>query len=67
MSLMSLKLWTLADLAGPLSVLLALQLVLALLFAIYSCFQVLGRKRGSGVAGFSSVLVSARRRPQWSI
>jgi ESS family glutamate:Na+ symporter len=54
MSLMSMKLWTLADLAGPLSVLLVLQLVLAVLFAIYICFRVLGRSYDAAVvsAGF---------------
>jgi ESS family glutamate:Na+ symporter len=54
MSLMSMKLWTLADLAGPLSVLLALQLVLAVLFAIYICFRALGRSYDAAVvsAGF---------------
>ena len=54
MSLMSMKLWTLADLAGPLSVLLALQLVLAVLFAVYVCFRALGRSYDAAVvsAGF---------------
>lgn len=53
MSLMSTKLWTLADLAGPLSALLALQLVLAVLFAVV-CFRVLGRNYDAAVisAGF---------------
>ncbi|MCA1406486.1 sodium/glutamate symporter [Ensifer sp. IC3342] len=54
MSLMSMKLWTLVDLAGPLSVLLALQLVLAVFFAIYICFRALGRSYDAAVvtAGF---------------
>lgn len=54
MSLMSMKLWTLADLAGPLSVLLALQLMLAVLFAVFVCFSVLGRSYDAAVvsAGF---------------
>lgn len=53
MSLMSTKLWTLADLAGPLSALLALQLVLVVLFAAV-CFRVLGRNYDAAVvsAGF---------------
>jgi glutamate:Na+ symporter, ESS family len=53
MSLMSTKLWTLADLAGPLSALLALQLVLAVLFA-FVCFRLLGRNYDAAVvsAGF---------------
>jgi ESS family glutamate:Na+ symporter len=49
MSLMSMKLWTLADLAGPISVLLALQLVLAVLFALYICFPLLGRNYDAAV------------------
>jgi ESS family glutamate:Na+ symporter len=52
MSLMSMKLWTLADLAGPLTVLLALQLALALAFAMYVCFWALGR-------GYDAAVVSA--------
>jgi ESS family glutamate:Na+ symporter len=54
MSLMSMQLWTLLDLAGPLSVLLALQLVLAVLFAVYVCFPALGRSYDAAVvsAGF---------------
>jgi ESS family glutamate:Na+ symporter len=54
MSLMSMKLWTLADFAGPLAVLLVLQHVLAVLFAIYVCFRVLGRNYDAAVisAGF---------------
>jgi ESS family glutamate:Na+ symporter len=49
MSLMSMKLWTLAGLAGPLAILLALQLVLAVLFAIYVCFRGLGRSYDAAV------------------
>ena len=54
MSLMSMKLWTLADLAGPLTVLLALQLLLAVLFAVFICFRALGRNYDAAVvsAGF---------------
>jgi ESS family glutamate:Na+ symporter len=54
MSLMSMKLWTLADLAGPLSLLLTLQLVLALLFAVHICFRALGGSYDAAVtsAGF---------------
>ncbi|NOJ39116.1 sodium/glutamate symporter [Bradyrhizobium australiense] len=53
MSLMSTKLWTLAELAGPLSALLTLQLVLAMLFAVV-CFWLLGRNYDAAVvsAGF---------------
>jgi ESS family glutamate:Na+ symporter len=54
MSLMSMKLWTLADFAGPLAILLALQLALAVLFAIYVCFRALGSSYDAAVvsAGF---------------
>jgi len=54
MSLMSMKLWTLAELAGPISALLALQLLLAVLFAIFVCFRLLGRSYDAAVmsAGF---------------
>jgi ESS family glutamate:Na+ symporter len=54
MSLMSMKLWALGGLAGPLVVLLALQLALAVLFAVCVCFRVLGRGYDAAViaAGF---------------
>jgi glutamate:Na+ symporter, ESS family len=54
MSLMSMQLWALADLAGPLFVELSLQLVLALLFALLVVFRVLGRNYDAAVisAGF---------------
>ncbi|MET1083840.1 MAG: sodium/glutamate symporter [Burkholderiales bacterium] len=54
MSLMSMQLWALADLAGPLFVLLGLQLVAALLFALFVLFRVLGRNYDAAVisAGF---------------
>ena len=51
MSLMSMQLWTLAALAGPLAVLLGLQLILAVLFAIYICFPAIGR-------GYDAAVVS---------
>ncbi len=54
MSLMSMQLWALADLAGPLFAELSLQLVLALLFALLVVFRVLGRNYDAAVisAGF---------------
>lgn len=54
MSLMSMQLWTLAALAGPLAVLLAVQLILAIGFAIFGCFVLLGRNYDAAVvsAGF---------------
>lgn len=53
MSLMSMKLWTLGALAGPLAALLAVQLILAILFAAV-CFRLLGRNYDAAVisAGF---------------
>ena len=66
MSLMSMKLWTLAGLGGPLTVLLVLQLALAVLFAIFICFRSLGRTYDAVVvSGASWVSPSARRQPQW--
>lgn len=54
MSLMSMQLWTLADLAGPIVVLLAVQAALIVLFAIFVTFRVLGRTYDAAVicAGF---------------
>jgi ESS family glutamate:Na+ symporter len=54
MSLMSMQLWTLAELAGPLALLLALQLVLAILVAVFVCFPLLGANYDAAVvsAGF---------------
>ena len=54
MSLMSMQLWALADLAGPLIVLLVVQAVLAVLFAVFVVFRALGRTYDGAVicAGF---------------
>jgi ESS family glutamate:Na+ symporter len=54
MSLMSMRLWALGGLAGPLAALLALQLGLAVLFAVFVCFRALGRSYDAAVmtAGF---------------
>jgi len=54
MSLMSMKLWTLASLAGSIALLLAVQLALAVLFAVYVCFRALGKSYDAAVmsAGF---------------
>jgi glutamate:Na+ symporter, ESS family len=49
MSLMNMKLWTLVGLAGPLAILLALQLALAILFAIHLCFPALRRSYDAAV------------------
>jgi ESS family glutamate:Na+ symporter len=54
MSLMSLQLWALADLAGPLFALLGLQVALIIVFALIGLFPVLGRNYDAAVicAGF---------------
>jgi ESS family glutamate:Na+ symporter len=52
MSLMSMKLWTLGDFAGPLAVLLALQVLLIVVFAVFICFRALG-------GGYDAAVVSA--------
>lgn len=58
MSLMSLQLWTLAGLAGPMLVILALQVVVAMVFIIYILFPLMGRDYeaavlGAGFGGFA--------------
>lgn len=61
MSLMSMQLWLLADLAGPIFVLLVLQLVLAVLFAVFVLFRILGRTYDAAVicSGFMGVSLGA--------
>lgn len=58
MSLMSLQLWTIAGLAGPMMLILAAQIVGAGLFIIFVLFPVMGRDYnasvlGAGFAGFA--------------
>ncbi|WP_269583503.1 sodium/glutamate symporter [Roseibium sp. Sym1] len=58
MSLMSLQLWTLAGLAGPMLLILFLQIVVAGLFIILAVFPLMGRDYnaavlGAGFAGFA--------------
>jgi glutamate:Na+ symporter, ESS family len=58
MSLMSLQLWTIAGLAGPMMLILATQVVVAAVFIIYIVFPMMGRNYnaavlGSGFAGFA--------------
>ncbi|MEJ8473457.1 sodium/glutamate symporter [Roseibium algae] len=58
MSLMSLQLWTIAGLAGPMLIILVAQVVGAGLFIIYVLFPVMGRDYeaavlGAGFAGFA--------------
>ncbi len=54
MSLMSMQLWTLAEFAGPLALLLGLQTLAAVLFAVVVLFPLLGRGYDAAVtaAGF---------------
>ena len=54
MSLMSLQLWTLAELAGPLLTILAVQFVVAIAIILFVVFPLLGRNFDSAVicAGF---------------
>jgi ESS family glutamate:Na+ symporter len=54
MSLMSMQLWALVNLAGPLFLLLALQVALAVAFAMFAIFRLLGRSYDAAVvcAGF---------------
>lgn len=61
MSLMSMQLWTLVDLAGPVFTILALQLLLAVLVAIFILFPAMGRDYNAAVvcAGFSGVTLGA--------
>jgi len=58
MSLMSMQLWSIADLAGPLLTLLALQAVATVLFILFVLFPLMGRNYlatvlSAGFAGFS--------------
>ncbi|MEM9168864.1 MAG: sodium/glutamate symporter [Pseudomonadota bacterium] len=58
MSLMGMQLWTIADLAGPLVVILGLQAIMAVAFVLFVLFVAMGRGYlaavlGAGFAGFS--------------
>lgn len=58
MSLMSMKLWTLAGLAGPLFAVLALQVVLTVAFSVFVLFPAMGSNYraavlGAGFGGFA--------------
>ena len=61
MSLMSLQLWNLAEVAGPILGILGAQLVVAFLFARYIIFQVMGRDYEAAVicSGFSGFSLGA--------
>lgn len=49
MALMSLKLWELADLAGPLVIILGVQTIVMILFAYFATFKVMGSNYDSAV------------------
>ena len=57
MSLMSLQLWTLIDLAAPIFTILATQFVIALVITIYVIFPAMGRNYNAAVvcAGFGGI------------
>jgi ESS family glutamate:Na+ symporter len=61
MSLMSMQLWTIADLAGPLLVILGLQTLGAVLFIIYILFPLMGKSYQAAVlsAGFGGFALGA--------
>ncbi len=61
MSLMSLQLWTIASLAGPILAILAAQFVVSFLFALFVVFRVMGRDYEAAVicAGFGGISLGA--------
>jgi len=61
MSLMSLQLWTIIELAGPILAILGVQLVLAVSFALFVVFRAMGRNYEAAVvcAGFSGISLGA--------
>lgn len=60
-SLMNMKLWTLAGLAGPLIVILAMQVVVAVLFCLFAVFKLMGGGYRAAVlsAGFGGFALGA--------
>ncbi|MEM1273277.1 MAG: sodium/glutamate symporter [Pseudomonadota bacterium] len=60
-SLMSMQLWTLAGLAGPLFLVMALQVILTLVFCIFVLFVAMGRNYRAAVlaAGFGGFALGA--------
>jgi ESS family glutamate:Na+ symporter len=61
MSLMSLQLWSILDLAGPLLAIFLTQVLLALLYTVFVIFRVMGRTYEAAVmsAGFAGVSIGA--------
>jgi ESS family glutamate:Na+ symporter len=61
MSLMSMQLWTLIDLAGPILTILAAQFLVAILINIFVVFPAMGRNYDAAVvsAGFGGISLGA--------
>ncbi len=61
MSLMSLQLWTLIDLAGPILLLLAVQVLLITLFTIFIVFRALGKNYDAAImaSGYAGLALGA--------
>jgi ESS family glutamate:Na+ symporter len=61
MSLMSLQLWTIIDLAGPIIFLLGAQFIVAFLFALFLVFRLMGRDYEAAVicSGFGGISLGA--------
>lgn len=61
MSLMSLQLWTLAGVAGPVTILLLVQFILSTIYTIFVVFPVMGKNYNAAViaAGYSGLTLGA--------
>jgi ESS family glutamate:Na+ symporter len=61
MSLMRLQLWTIVDVAGPIIALLAVQALLAVIFALFVIFRFMGRDYEAAVicSGFADISLGA--------
>jgi ESS family glutamate:Na+ symporter len=61
MSLMSLQLWTLVDLAGPILILLLAQVIVVVLFVIFVVFKVMGRDYDAAImsSGYAGLALGA--------
>ena len=61
MSLMSLQLWMLADLAGPMFLLLAIQVVIIVLYSVFVVFRALGANFEAAVmcSGYAGLALGA--------
>ena len=61
MSLMSLQLWTIVDVAGPIITILAAQTILAVIFALFVIFRFMGRDYQAAVicSGFAGISLGA--------